>query len=72
MGISALSSLTVRVRLGGLVGGAPGETGTGPCDAITRALHAIEQTRLQLVVVALRLRRLPVSSRRPTLLSSDL
>ena len=62
MGISALSSVTVRVRLGGLVGGA----------MPAQALHAIEQTRLQLVVVALRLRRLPVSSRRPTLLSSDL
>ena len=51
--------------------------------ARAQALHAIEQTQLGirgtefhwlrlLVVVALRLLRLPVSSRRPTLLSSDL
>ena len=38
MGISALSSVTVRVRLGGLVGGA----------MPAQALHAIEHTELQI------------------------
>ena len=56
MGISASSSVSVRVCLGGLVGGAPGGDWHRPdaiiVDRVTampaQALHAIEHTELQI------------------------